>query len=183
MAARRPDPPAVHAASWLLPPPPWFSSSLRLTDQSRLLAATTTLGGEAPSDSCVEFRVRSLVSLDLKAFLFSPFILLMQCLCCFPSAVGEMMGYSMAPPPVGSLQGPAAGCPAAFLSARKPRSASFVHFQRNHPLQQHGDVFPSLAWSACGDRWGRRLKAQVHYLLVSNKKPLNRLSTLLAMLH
>ena len=162
MATRRPDPPAVHAASWLLPPPPWFSSSLRLTDQSRLLAATTTLGGEAPSDSCVEFRVRSLVSLDLKAFLFPPFILLMQCLCCFPSAVGEMMGYSMAPAPVkGSLRVPAAGRPTAFLSARMPRSASFVRFPRHHPLQRHGGVFPSLAWSAGGDRWGRRLKAQV----------------------
>ena len=115
---------------------------------------------------------------------FPPFILLMQCLCCFPSAVGEMMGYSMAPAPVkGSLRVPAAGRPTAFLSARMPRSASFVRFPRHHPLQRHGGVFPSLAWSAGGDRWGRRLKAQVHYLLVSNKKSLNRLSTLLAMLH
>ncbi|KAK8458638.1 hypothetical protein SEVIR_3G410900v4 [Setaria viridis] len=65
----------------------------------------------------------------------------------------------MAAAPVNvSLQGPA-GCPTTFLSARKPRS--FVRFPRNHPLQQRGGVFPSLAWSAGGDdRRRRRLKAQ-----------------------
>ncbi|PUZ72009.1 hypothetical protein GQ55_2G359000 [Panicum hallii var. hallii] len=84
------------------------------------------------------------------------------------------MGSSMAPAPVkGSLQGPAAGCPTTFLSARKPRSASFVRFPRNHPLQQqHGGVFPSLAWSAGGDRSGRRLKAQEPDQVLRSCRPL-----------
>jgi len=79
----------------------------------------------------------------------------------------------MAPAPVkGSLRVPAAGRPTAFLSARMPRSASFVRFPRHHPLQRHGGVFPSLAWSAGGDRWGRRLKAQEPDEVLRSCKPL-----------